>query len=63
MKKEKLGGPKTEKSPRKEKGVKEHVFDKNEGGGGRTKKKTAGHVETLTNALHGKDPYCHYATE
>ena len=49
----------TEKAPRQEKGVKKHVFDANEGGAARTKKKTAHHVTTLTNALHGSDPYCH----
>jgi len=45
----------TEKAPRH---AAKNMFDKNEGGAGRTKKKTLGHVETLTNALHSKDPYC-----
>jgi len=45
----------TEKAPRH---AAKSTFDKNEGGAGRTKKKTTGHVETLVSALHGKDPYC-----
>jgi hypothetical protein len=47
----------TEKAPRQEKGVKKHTFDANEGGAKRTTRKAAHHVTTLTNALHGKDPY------
>jgi hypothetical protein len=32
--------------------------DVNEESHGRMSKKVLGHVETLTNALHKKDPYC-----
>jgi hypothetical protein len=33
-------------------------MDVNEESGPKMKKKVLGHVATLTNALHGKDPYC-----
>ena len=51
------GESKTEKKPlRPSRHAEEDV---NEESSSRMKKKVTGHVETLTNALHGKDPYCH----